>query len=153
MIRREDDGYWIEHEQRIAVHHELTFACLTTGAGLSMWFPVSAEVDLRPGGLITLGWDEKARRRTTIAILDYDAGGRITWDWYAAHRDQHAPIYWRVEPDVERGSILKFRQGPFAADEDSLVGMALEAQFWAWHVCNLRAVLEAKHDMRTVRPL
>jgi hypothetical protein len=45
------------------------------------------------------------------------------------------------------------RQGPFKDDPDSLMAMAEEAESWRWQLCNLRGVLEAKHDMRVVRPL
>ena len=153
MIRREDDGYWLGHRETIAAHHADVFASLTTPAGLTRWFPLAAQVDLREGGLIVLGWDEKFARKTTVAILDYGAAGTIVWDWFASHGDAHAPLYWTVEPAVESGSIVSLEQGPFLGDSDSLVAMAEEAQFWAWHLCNLRGVLEANHDMRKIRPL
>ena len=153
MIKREDDGYWLSHHEAIASHHEDVFAAITTPAGLTRWFPLGAEVDLREGGMIRLGWDEQFTRKTSVAILDYGAAGSIVWDWFASHQDIHAPLYWTVEPAVEEGAILRLEQGPFQADPESLVAMAEEAQFWAWHLCNLRSVLEAKHDMRKHRPL
>lgn len=153
MIERDDDGLWVVMDETIAQHHELVFGCLTTSSGLTRWFPVSAEVDLRTGGTIVLGWDEKMTRKTTIAILDYDAGGGVTWDWYAGPGDRHAPIEWRVEPNVEKGAVVSFRQGPFVADLDGAINAANEAQTWRWRLCNLRSTLEAKHDMRKVRPL
>lgn len=153
MIIPDDDGVWVELEEEIATHHEEVFACLTTEAGLMRWFSISADVDLRTGGLIIFGWNAKMTRTTTVAILDYDAGGRITWDWYAARGDMHAPVYWTVAPSVEKGSILKMRQGPFADDRDSLIVMADEAQMWRWYMCNMRSSFEAKLDMRKVKPL
>ena len=153
MIKRKDDGIWIEIEEAIASHHEVVFASLTTGAGLSRWFPVAARVDLRQGGTIVLGWDADFQRTTTVAILDYDPGGRVVWDWQVATRDQHAPVYWQVEPSVEEGSRLLMRQGPFSDETESLIAMADEALTWQWLMCNLRAALEANHDMRSVKPL
>jgi uncharacterized protein YndB with AHSA1/START domain len=153
MIRREDDGIWIILRETIAMHHDEVFACLTTAGGLSRWFPVAAEVDLRQGGQIIFCWDEECTKRTTIAILDYDAGGEIVWDWYADSNDMHAPVYWRVTPSVEKGSKIEMRQGPFKPDVESLLAMGNEAESWRWQLCNLRAVLEVKHDMRAVRPL
>ena len=152
-VTRDDQGAWISFDETIASHHDLVFHCLTQPDGLTRWFPVAAEVDLRVGGTITLGWDEKMRGKTTIAILDFDPAGKITWDWFAGGGDAHVPVHWHVEPSVEDGSILHFRQGPFALDTDSLLAMAGEAQSWRWRVCNLRGNLEAKHDMRKVRPL
>lgn len=153
MIRREDDGYWIEQSETIHIHHEDVFECLTTAGGLTRWFPVAATIDLRAGGLVVLGWDPKMEKKSTVAILDYDAGGTVVWDWFAAYHDTHAPVYWNVEPAVEEGSIVRLRQGPFGDDEDSLVSMAAEAASWRWWMCNLRTTLEAKFDMRRVRPL
>ncbi len=145
--------YWLEHEQTVASHHEDVFAALTTSAGLCRWLAVDAQISAEPGGLIVLAWDRAWKSTTTIAILDLDAGGTMVWDWQAASSDQHAPLYWQVLPSVENGSILRLRQGPFAGTTESLLLMAEEAQFWTWYLCNLRGVLEAKHDMRAVRPL
>ena len=46
MIKREEDGLWIQIEESIAAHHEVVFASLTTPGGLSRWFPVAAKVDV-----------------------------------------------------------------------------------------------------------
>jgi uncharacterized protein YndB with AHSA1/START domain len=153
LIRREEDGYWIVLREKIAAHHEDVFMRLVTSTGLVQWFPVTAQVDLRVGGTIAFGWDSKFQRRSTVAILDYDAGGKVVWDWYASVHDRHAPVYWEVTPSVEEGSHVEFRQGPFMSDEESMVAMAEEAASWQWRLCNLRSTVEAKHDMRSVRPL
>ncbi len=153
MIKNEDDGYWIELAETIAAHHEEVFACLTTAGGLSRWFPVKAEVDLRVGGTIVFGWNREFSRTTTVAILDYDPGGKIVWDWQVAHSDVHAPLYWSVEPEVEQGCRVNLREGPFKSDTESLITMAEEAESWRWQLCNLRTALEVGHDMRKVRPL
>lgn len=153
MIKREDDGLWLVLEETIASHYEEVFACLTTADGLSRWFPVAAEVDLRPGGKVRLCWDEKCTRTLTISIIDYDPEGKITWDWKTDRNEVHAPLYWTVVPSVEEGSKVQLRQGPFPEDAESLIAMADEAASWRWQLCNLRSTLEAKHDMRKVRPL
>jgi uncharacterized protein YndB with AHSA1/START domain len=155
MIARESDGAWVVLRETIASHHEDVFECLTTASGLTRWFPVAAEIDLRQGGEIVLGWDADFQKKTTIAILDYDPGGRIVWDWYASSHvpDLHAPVYWEVKPDREEGAKVIMRQGPFRLDTESLLAMADEAESWRWYLCNLRSVLEARHDMRRVRPL
>ena len=152
MIKDEEDGLWIDLNEAIAAPAEKVFHCVTTSHGLTMWLPVAAEVDLRPGGTVTLGWDAAMDRRTTIAILDYDAGGTITWDWVVG-ADLHAPLYWTVEPHVEEGAHVNLRQGPWAREPESMLLMAEEHANWRWQLCNLRAVLEVKFDMRRVRPL
>ncbi len=153
MITHEDDGVWVTLEETIANHHEDIFACLTTPGGLMSWFCISAEIDLRTGGLIVFGWDQDMTRTSTLAILSYDAGGRIAWDWLVGSDNTHAPVYWTVEPKLDKGSRIVLRQGPFSDDVESLLMMVEEAQTWRWHLCNMRTVLEAKHDMRKVRPL
>ena len=153
MVKREKDGVWAVLEETIAAHHDEVFGCLTTAEGLSRWFPVAAKVDLRVGGMIVLGWDKDFTRTTSIAILDYDAAGRITWDWHAGHHETRAPLYWKVEPSVEQGSRVELRQGPFNEEVESLITMVEEAESWRWRLCNLRSALEVAHDMRKVRPL
>ena len=153
MIEKRDDGVWVVLRETIASHHDVVFHMLTTADGLTQWFPVAAEVDLRAGGQIVLGWDEEMFRTTTVAILAYDPGGRIVWDWLATSSETHAPVYWKVTPSVEQGSKVRLEQGPFKADVESLIAMAEEAESWRWQLCNLRSVLEVRHDMRKVRPL
>jgi len=153
MIRQEEDGLWLVLEETVAVHHDELYDALRTADGLTQWFPIAAEIDPRTGGVLVLGWDADFQRKTTVAILDYDPEGRMTWDWYPGVGDVHAPIYWVVTPSVEEGASISFRQGPFRDDRDALILMADEAASWQWSLCNLRSVLEVKHDMRKVRPL
>lgn len=153
MISQEKDGIWLILKEVIASGHEDVFACLTTAGGLMRWFAVQAEVDLRTGGSIRFGWDRQFTKTTTIEILEYDAGGRITWNWHPTHEDRQVPVHWTVTPEVEQGSKVIMRQGPYADDRDSLLVLAEEAESWRWYLCNLRSVLEAHHDMRAVRPL
>lgn len=156
MIVREEDGASVVLEERVQIHHEEVFACLTTAEGLTRWMCLAAEVDLRLGGTIVFGWDEKMTRTSTLAILEYAADGRITWDWYAGPEDRHAPIAWTVDADTtpgEEATVVRMTQGPFEMTIDGLIRMAEEVEAWRWRLCNLRTVLEAKHDMRRHRPL
>ena len=153
MIREEEDGLWNDLDETIAFHHDDVFAALTTADGLRSWFPIDAKIDLRRGGQIVFCWDKNCTKTSTVSILDYDAGGRIVWDWYADHTNKHAPVYWNVLPSREKGAIVKLHQGPFTDDRDSLIAMATESSFWQWHMCNLRSVMESRHDMRMHRPL
>jgi uncharacterized protein YndB with AHSA1/START domain len=153
MVREEEDGAWVTLKEVIAANHEDVFACLTTEDGLTRWFPVGATIDLQPGGQIVFAWDANFKKTSTLAILDYDAGGKVVWDWYAGPHDDHAPVAFTVTPSVEQGAKVILRQGPFKMDPQSLLVMAEEAESWRWYLCNLRSVLEAKHDMRAVRPL
>ncbi len=153
MIRHEEDGYWLVIEETIAAHHEEIFGAITTATGLRQWFPLDAEIDLRTGGRVTLSWDKDFNRTTTIAILNYDPGGQIVWDWIVSYGDTHAPIYWSVEPVLDQGCKVTFRQGPYRENTESFIAMAGEASTWQWYICNLRTLHEAKLDMRQHRPL
>ncbi|MSR28014.1 MAG: hypothetical protein EXS03_00350 [Phycisphaerales bacterium] len=153
MVVQDGTGIWTVLHESIAVHPEEIFAALTTEAGLIRWFPVAAEVDLRTGGSITLGWDRKFKRKLTIGIESFDAGGKITWRWPSRIDDDFVHIEWIVTPSVERGSEVVLRMGPIASTTQSLMAMAEDAESWRWYLCNLRTVFEARVDMRTVRPL
>ncbi len=153
MIREEEDGLWNILTETIASHHEDVFESLCTAGGLRSWFSMDAKIELRQGGNIVFCWDKNCTKTSTIAILDYDAGGKIVWDWFADHTTKHAPVYWKVKPNREKGAVVTMRQGPFHDERDSLISMATEAAFWQWHICNMRSVLESRHDMRLHRPL
>jgi len=153
MVRLEENGVWVTLKETIAAHHEEVFACLTTEAGLMRWFPVACEVDVRTGGEMRLSFDAKFRRTLTIPILEYDAAGEVTWGWYPGVSDEMVPIHWSVKPEVESGSRVIHRHGPFRNEPDHLVDLANDAESWRWYLCNLRTVLEARVDLRAVRPL
>lgn len=153
MVKLENDGAWVTLKETIASHHEEVFACLTTEAGLMRWFAVSCEVDMRSGGEIRLSFDRKFKRTLTIPIIKFDPAGEVTWGWYPGVDDEMVPIHWTVSPEVEQGSRVIHRHGPFRNDPEKLVELANDAESWRWYLCNLRTVLEARVDMRAVRPL
>jgi uncharacterized protein YndB with AHSA1/START domain len=154
MISRDSTGLWLELHENVSLHHDEAFALLTTEDGLSRWLAVGATIDtLEQGGTVTLAWDRKLAKTNTVAILEYSAGGTVTWDWYASWDDIHAPVRWTVTPDREKGSRIALRQGPFADTLDGALALAEQASNWQWYLCNMRSVIEARHDMRAVRPL
>jgi len=153
MVKRENNGIWVTLKETIAASHEEVFACLTTDVGLTRWFTLAAEVDLRRGGTMKLAFDAKFRRAFQVPILDYDADGRVTWGWPIGLAEDHVPLAWTVTPDVEAGARVIQRHGPFPDDADSILSAANDAESWRWYLCNLRTVLESKVDMRSERPL
>lgn len=153
MVKLETDGVWVTLKETIAAHHEEVFACLTTESGLIRWFPVACEIDLRTGGEMKLAWDAKFRRSLIVPILRYDPGGEVSWGWYPGISDTMIPIHWTVTPEVESGTRVIHRHGPFPHDTEHLVDLANDAESWRWYLCNLRTVLEARVDMRRERPL
>ena len=83
----------------------------------------------------------------------------MRWEWFPSPLDETSvPVEITVTPLPEHGaesggSRVLLRHGPFRDDVESLLTMADSAESWRWYLCNLRSVLETKHDMRAVRPL
>jgi uncharacterized protein YndB with AHSA1/START domain len=154
MVRREDNGIWVTLKETIGAPAEEVFACFSTSEGLTRWLSVGAELEARPGGALTLAWDRDFAKTLTVQVRDFDPEGRISFDWFPDPlSDESVPVSVTVTPDVERGSRVILRQGPFREDADSMISMADGAESWRWYLCNLRSVLESRHDMRAVRPL
>jgi uncharacterized protein YndB with AHSA1/START domain len=154
MVRRESDGVWVTLKETIAAPAEEVFACFSTPEGLTRWLSVGAQLDPQPGGTLTLAWDRDFERTLTVQVKEFDAGGRIVFDWFPDPLSETSvPVAITVSPEVESGARVILRQGPFTEDADSLIAMADAAESWRWYLCNLRSVLESRHDMRAVRPL
>lgn len=159
MVRRETDGVWITLKEIVAAPVDEVLACFTTPEGITRWLAVAAQVDLRvddeDAGTITLAWDRDFKRTLTIAVREYDPeAARIVWDWYPDPlSDESVPVTITIVPDLDHGTRIILREGPFGEQPDTLIAMADAAESWRWYLCNLRSVLETKHDMRSVRPL
>ncbi len=154
MVRRETNGIWVTLKETIGATADEVFACFSTSEGLTRWLAVGAELEARPGGELTLAWDRDFARTLTVHVREFEAEGRISFDWYPDPlSDESVPVQVAVTPDVESGSRVILRQGPFRDDPETLIAMADGAESWRWYLCNLRSVLETRHDMRSVRPL
>jgi len=115
--------------------------------------------------LLSIAWDRAWNHTTEALILEHDIAAvadgcaRIKFEWFPSPVDDTpVPIEIVVAPLAERGdgtagARVILRHGPFAEETDNLLFMADSAESWRWYLCNLRSVLEAKHDMRAVRPL
>ncbi len=154
MVRREANGVWVTLKETIAAPADEVFACFTSPEGLTRWLAIGAELDLREGGEMTLAWDRDFSRTLTVPVKSYDPSGHVTWEWFPDPlSDESVPVSIAVSPEIEHGAKVILRQGPFKDDPDTLIKMADAAESWRWYLCNLRSVLESKHDMRAVRPL
>jgi hypothetical protein len=86
----------------------------------------------------------------------------VKWEWFPTPLHEHStPVELTVSPLPDKGgdtggARVIVRHGPFLAidgDLDAILPVADSAESWRWYLCNLRSVLEAKHDMRAIRPL
>jgi uncharacterized protein YndB with AHSA1/START domain len=78
----------IERELILPVPRERVWAALTQPAGLGAWFGTSANVDLRPGGVVTFVWDGGQFTNTGV-IEVVEPLRRFAFRWHA-HNGQHA---------------------------------------------------------------
>jgi hypothetical protein len=161
MVGREDDGVWITQKEEIHASPEEVASCIASASGICRWLSVAAEYPQEPDGTLELSWDREWIRTTEVKVLDYecdearDGRARVKWDWYpSALDDSSVPIEIAVSPLRDRGGArVIIRHGPFRDDPETLLTVADSAESWRWYLCNLRSVLETKHDMRAVRPL
>jgi hypothetical protein len=165
MVGREDDGVWITLKETIHAPPAEVALCITSSAGFCRWLAVACELDAAQPDTLAISWDRDWGHSTEVKILAFyadlahDGHARIRFEWFpSALEDTPTPIELTVAPlavrgDGTSGARVILRQGPFADDTESLIFMADSAESWRWYLCNLRSVLEQKHDMRAIRPL
>lgn len=166
MVGREQDGVWVTLKEEVHAAPAEVASCIATAAGFCRWIAVGCEFGgTEEATSLSMAWDRTWTHVTETRILEHDidhlADGRarIRFDWFPSPIDDASvPIEITVVPLAERGdgtagARVILRHGPFAEDPDALLFMADSAESWRWYLCNLRSVLEAKHDMRAVRPL
>jgi uncharacterized protein YndB with AHSA1/START domain len=70
----------IEHETVIAAPVERVWALLTEAEHLARWFgDAGAELDLRPGGALSLSWEQHGTVRGRV--VDVEAPRRFSYRW------------------------------------------------------------------------
>ena len=165
MVGREEDGVWVTLKETVHAPPAEVASCITSAGGFCRWLAVDCEFDPAEASRIAISWDREWNHSTEVKVLAFDADrvlhghARIQFEWYpSALEDTATPIELAVTPvamrgDGTSGARVILRQGPFADNPDSLIFMADSAESWRWYLCNLRSVLEQKHDMRAVRPL
>ena len=165
MVGRENDGIWITLKEVIHAAPAEVASCVASANGLCRWLSVLAEYPGEPGATLALAWDREWTRSTDLRILAYDCDhaldgrARVKWEWFPSPLDETpVPVEITVSPLADRGANsggarVSVRHGPFHDDPETALTVADSAESWRWYLCNLRSVLEAKHDMRAVRPL
>jgi hypothetical protein len=170
MVGREDDGVWVTLKETIHAAPADVASCIATAAGFCRWLAVACEFvasdsEGGAGSTLSISWDRSWEHSTDLKVLDHDTDlvldgrARIRFEWYPNPLDDTpTPVELVVTPIAEQGdgtagARVILRHGPFANDADALIFMADSAESWRWYLCNLRSVLETKHDMRAIRPL
>ena len=165
MVGREDDGIWVTLKETVHAAPAEVASCITTAAGFCRWLAVDCAFDGNQGSVLSISWDREWNHTNEVKVLAFDSDhaldgrARIRFEWFpSALEDTATPVEITVTPVASRGdgtsgARVILRHGPFADNADALIFMADSAESWRWYLCNLRSVLEQKHDMRAVRPL
>ena len=140
-------------------------SCIATAGGFCRWLAVACEFEGGAGSTLSISWDRTWDHSAELKVLEHDTdlalegSARIRFEWFPNPIDDIAVLVdLAVTPLVDSGdgtagARVILRHGPFSDDADALIFMADSAESWRWYLCNLRSVLETKHDMRAVRPL
>lgn len=83
-VSRHGDALQLVFHRRYDKPVEKVWAALTTPERLADWF-ASAEVDLRVGGIIRLGWNGVHKAAVTITV--YEPPRALAWRWTIGERD------------------------------------------------------------------
>jgi uncharacterized protein YndB with AHSA1/START domain len=103
MSTREPVPDEIRKEVTIHVTRQLVWAALTEPEQLKRWFPTKdAAVDLRPGGQISLEWDDG--NAATGIFDEIDPPNRLVFRWHPGGDDQPATSVEFTLADADRGA-------------------------------------------------
>jgi uncharacterized protein YndB with AHSA1/START domain len=105
----------IERTVELAHPPEKVWEALTTAEGLSGWFGISAEVDLRPGGLADVRWDDQDRSTLRIEVVEPLRRFAFTWaiDGLPATDPRRTYVEFSLEP-ITGGTRLTLVESGFA---------------------------------------
>jgi uncharacterized protein YndB with AHSA1/START domain len=109
---------------------------------LDRWIAKKAEVDPKPGGDITFGWDGGP-----VKILELEPGKKLSYSWHWAQEPESVTT-WELE-DSGGGTRLTVVQSGFAPDrncEDYYIG-------WHKYIHRLKAMLESGPEWQRLQVL
>jgi uncharacterized protein YndB with AHSA1/START domain len=83
-VTRQGDALQLVFQRRYRQSAEKVWAALTDPERLADWF-ATAEVDLRVGGIIRLGWE--GQHRADVVITECDPPKTLAWRWRIGERN------------------------------------------------------------------
>jgi uncharacterized protein YndB with AHSA1/START domain len=140
----------IEREVRIQAPPERVWAALTEAEHLGRWFgDAGAEVELRPGGRMTVTWLQHGTARALIEELDPPR--RFVFRWALRPDEDPAPgnstrVEFTITPEEEgRAARLRVVESGFAAlavpEEDRARHLRDNTAGWAAELAELASYL------------
>lgn len=109
------------------------WAALTTAEGLGSWFGTEAEVDLRPGGAVTVRWPEGQSAELRVERVEEPTVFGFTWRIHGmpAEDPRRTYVEFTLEP-VDGGTRLTVVETGFAQLPDDAHAKAYEAHSDGW---------------------
>lgn len=91
---------------------------ITDAQELASWFPDRAELDLRPGGRGSLGWDQHGDFPVHVEAVD--APRYLAWRWAGNDgrpiEEYSTRVEWTLTPRPDGGTTLTVRESGFDSD-------------------------------------
>jgi len=138
----------IEREIVINAPVDRVWAALTEAQHIGAWFGQSAEVDLRPGGALTVTWEEYGTARTTIERVEPKRF--FSWRWTPGGIKDSTPdrttlVEFSLVPEGA-GTRLKVVESGFrnlnVTDEERAQAFKDNTQGWRDEIEELRGYVE-----------
>lgn len=122
------------------------WSAITTAEGLGTWFGNRATVDLRPGGAVTMTWDDGPTKTLRVERVEEPAVFGFTWKPDGVPDDDPRSTYVEFTLlAVGGGTRLTVIESGFAqlADEAYAVGFPSHTEGWPRELAELVDYLDA----------
>jgi uncharacterized protein YndB with AHSA1/START domain len=136
----------IERTMDLAHPREKVWTAITTAEGLGTWFGNKATVDLRPGGAVTMTWDDGPTRTLRVERVEEPAVFGFTWTVDGVPEDDPRRTYVEFTLEaVAAGTRLTVVESGFAqlTDEAYAFGFASHTEGWPRELGELVEYLDA----------
>jgi uncharacterized protein YndB with AHSA1/START domain len=136
----------IERTVQVAHPPGKVWAALTTAEGLGTWFGHRATIDLRPGGLAQVLWDDGGRAELRIERIEEPSVFGFTWRVHGLDSDDPRRTYveFTLEP-VAAGTRVTVVESGFAqlAEDAYRVAYGGNSEGWIRELRDLADYLDA----------
>ena len=108
------------------------WAALTTAEGLGGWFGDSASIDLRPGGVGRLAWDDGPQSELRVERIDEPTVFGFTWQLVELPDDaRRTYVEFRLAPSGD-GTVLTVTESGFAQLPDDDYDSVYDSHLAGW---------------------
>jgi uncharacterized protein YndB with AHSA1/START domain len=123
----------IERTVEVAQPPARVWAALTTADGLSAWFGQKAAIELRPGGAMTMSWDDGATADMRVERVQEPEVFGFTWKVIGMPEDDPRRTYveFTLEP-LGQGTRLTVVETGFAQLPDDVHRSEYDAHVEGW---------------------